>query len=227
MDALLRPPMARVPEPEIMDDPVQAHAYANADFDDPHQAFVDHFARCFPGFTPQRVLDLGCGNADVTCRFARAWSTATILGIDASAAMLDCVPATAAKFGVRERVQVLQGRLPAVRLDQRFDTVISNSLLHHLHDPQGLWESIRQLAAPGAVVLVMDLVRPDSEAEARERVAHYAADEPEILQRDFFNSLCASFRPEEVREQLARAGLPFTVKVVKDRRLLVSGRMPG
>jgi hypothetical protein len=32
-------------------------------------------------------------------------------------------------------------------------------------------------------------------------------DEPEILQRDFFNSLCAAFTPGEVRAQLATAGL--------------------
>ena len=70
--------MKRIPEPELMDDPEQARAYALADFSEPHQAFIDHFARCFPRHRPRRVLDLGCGPADVTIRFARAYPDCVI-----------------------------------------------------------------------------------------------------------------------------------------------------
>ena len=66
--------MERIPEPELMDDPAQAYAYANADFSEPHQAFVERFTQCFPGHAPRRVLDLGCGAADITIRFARAYA---------------------------------------------------------------------------------------------------------------------------------------------------------
>lgn len=62
----------RIPEPELMDDPEQARAYAGADFSEPHQAFVERFTQCFPRHRPRRVLDLGCGAADITIRFARA-----------------------------------------------------------------------------------------------------------------------------------------------------------
>jgi hypothetical protein len=82
-------------------------------------------------------------------------------------------------------------------------------------------------AAPGACVLVQDLMRPDSPAAAQALVDHYAPDEPDVLRHDFFHSLCAAFTPDEVREQLVNAGLDaLTVTPVTDRHLLVAGHTP-
>jgi len=104
--------------------------------------------------------------------------------------------------------------------------VVSNSLLHHLHDPAGLWRMIRARGAAGAAVVVMDLMRPASESAARALVEAYAADEPEVLRRDFYNSLLAAFEPGEVRQQLAAAGLGhFSVTEASDRHLVVRGRI--
>ncbi|MFM7119411.1 MAG: SAM-dependent methyltransferase, partial [Gammaproteobacteria bacterium] len=100
-------------------------------------------------------------------------------------------------------------------------------LLHHLHAPQVLWQTVRNAARSGATVVVMDLLRPPSPAAARDIVQRYAACEPEVLQTDFYHSLCAAFTPDEVRDQLAEAGLSsLTVAIVSDRHLLVSGRLP-
>jgi hypothetical protein len=105
--------------------------------------------------------------------------------------------------------------------------VISNSLLHHLHDPGVFWSAVREAGAPGAAVLVMDLFRPESEAAARALVDQYAAGEPEVLRRDFLASLCAAFEPGEIRQQLREAGLDaLDVRTVSDRHLLVTGRLP-
>lgn len=65
--------MKRIVEPELMEDPAQAEAYATSDFSEPHNAFVDRFKHLFPDFTEGIVVDLGCGNADPTIRFARAY----------------------------------------------------------------------------------------------------------------------------------------------------------
>ena len=65
------------------------------------------------------------------------------------------------------RVDFRLAYLPDASLEAgAWDAVISNSLLHHLPNPQVLWRSIVQLAAPGAAVQVMDLMRPESEADA-------------------------------------------------------------
>jgi cyclopropane fatty-acyl-phospholipid synthase-like methyltransferase len=181
------------------------------------------FGERFPQHRPEHVLDLGCGPADVTLRFARAYPDCLITGVDGAEAMLAPGREAVARAGLDARIRFLCISLPA-QLGQRFDTVISNSLLHHLADPQALWAAVRAHAQPGAAVLVMDLMRPRSREEAARLVEQHAHGAPEVLRRDFFNSLLAAYRPHEVLAQLERAQLAqFRVEVASDRHLVVFG----
>jgi SAM-dependent methyltransferase len=222
--------MQRVLEPELMDDPVQAAAYAEADFDDSNSLFVDLFRERFPDF-PGRgvVLDLGCGPGDIALRLARLWPGCEIHGLDGAGAMLDLARRAAAQAGpVGERVRFVQGLVPNPALPaSRYDAIVSNSLLHHLHRPAGLWETVLRAGAPWAPVLIMDLARPPDRDTARGIVDAYAADDPEVLRTDFYHSLLAAFEPEEVVAQLVAAGLDFEVARVSDRHLAAWGRLPA
>jgi len=219
--------MERVPEPELMEDPAQAQAYANADFSEPHQAFITHFARLYPEFRSGRVLDLGCGPADVTIRFARAYPQALVEGLDGSGPMLELARAAVLRAGLGARVALRFARLPDPGLaGAGYDAVISNSLLHHVARPLVLWQTVAAAARAGAPVAVMDLARPASVAAARALVAQHAGQAPPILQRDFYHSLLAAYRPEEVAAQLRGCGLArFQVEIVSDRHWLVWGRV--
>lgn len=218
--------MQRIPEPELMADPAQAQAYAEADFSAPHDAFVAHFAARFSNFKTGRVLDLGCGAADVTLRFARAYPDTEIVGVDGAETMLALGRAAIARANCAERITLCCTCLPDSKLEyQAFDAIISNSLLHHLSTPDVLWQTIRHAAKPNARVCVMDLMRPHSREEAARLLALHAADAPEILRRDFFNSLLAAYEIEEVRAQLRAATLPqCQVDLVSDRHMLIFGR---
>lgn len=220
--------MPRRPEPELMDRAEQAKAYAEADFEAPNSAFLALFAERFPRFAGDALLDLGCGPGDIALRFARRYPRLTVHGLDGAAAMLAHAEAALARAPeLAGRVRFLQGRLPGAVLPRRYGAVVSNSLLHHLHDPDVLWRAVRAAVAPGGCVCVMDLFRPGSEDAAVAIVETYAAGEPEILRRDFHASLLAAFTPGEVRDQLAAAGLDgLEVETVSDRHLLVSGRLP-
>ena len=55
------PNMERILEPEIMDGEEQAEVYANADFAEENQGFVDQFLALYPDLQEGTVLDLGCG----------------------------------------------------------------------------------------------------------------------------------------------------------------------
>jgi SAM-dependent methyltransferase len=213
-----------------MDEFEQARAYAEADFAEPNERFVGYFAAEFPSLQTGAVLDLGCGPGDIVLRLARRFPDLTVHGLDGSRAMLDFGTARLGEQpDLRARVQFVQGILPGAKLPRAgYDAVVSNSLLHHLHDPLVLWRAVGELGMPGAGVLVMDLFRPASAGEAQEIVEAYAGEEPEVLKRDFFNSLCAAFEPDEVRAQLDACGLGgLGVHTVSDRHLLVSGRLPG
>jgi SAM-dependent methyltransferase len=105
--------------------------------------------------------------------------------------------------------------------------VLSNSLLHHLHDPQVLWRSVSQLAVPGACVYIKDLRRPSSAQAALELQRLHLADAPAVLQNDYIASLHAAFTPEEVELQLQEAGLADQLQVtaLEDRYLEVWGQL--
>jgi SAM-dependent methyltransferase len=221
--------MDRIPEPELMDDLEQARAYAEADFDEPNTAFVELFAeRCAGWPESGAILDLGCGPGDIVLRLADKFPDCVVHGVDGSAAMLEFAERARAGHPAADRVQFVHGFLPGAGLPRaRYDAVTSNSLLHHLHQPRVLWQSIRDLAAPGAPVLVMDLMRPHSAEQAQELVDRYADGEPAVLRTDFYNSLLAAFEPDEVRAQLESAGLTgFRVEPVSDRHLAAWGRIP-
>jgi cyclopropane fatty-acyl-phospholipid synthase-like methyltransferase len=221
--------MQRIPEPELMDEPDQALAYAKADFSEPNQLFVDTFSSLVDDVDGQsRVIDLGCGPGDICVMLAQAFSGFHMLGIDGSESMLEhAKTAISKKPYLQDRVEFRKMTLPFSSIPKGgFDYVISNSLLHHLHDPQVLWEAVKSCSKTGTQILVMDLFRPESTQAAQSIVETYAADEADVLKRDFYNSLCAAFTLDEVRNQLNAAGLTdLSVSQASDRHLIVQGEL--
>jgi len=219
--------MNRIPEPDLMNDASQAEAYALADFSEPHNHFVERFAHTFPDFRGEAItlLDLGCGTADVTIRFARRYPGCSIDGIDGAAAMLAWGQRAVIRADLTSRIRLIQGYLPDAALPMRsYGGILCNSLLHHLKEPLLLWNTIKKITQPGSPVFVMDLLRPESEADARALVEVHAGNESPLLQRDFFNSLRAAYTLTEVSDQLDQAGLGhLQVAPVSDRHVVVSG----
>ena len=218
--------MKRQPEAELMLGEEQAQAYAEADFEEAHSRFTDLLMETFSeealGIW---VLDLGCGPGDISLRVSRAYSGCQVHGVDGSEAMLGHGLKAVRREGLEHRIRLTHGYLPgAVLPRESYDAVVSNSLLHHLKDASVLWDTVAEVTSHGAPIFVMDLMRPSSTQVAHEMVELYCPNEPEHLKRDFFLSLCAAYRPDEVREQLRQAGLPsLKVRAISDRHLLVHG----
>ena len=222
--------MKRVPEPEeLMADPAQARAYAEADFSESNGLFVELFRRLQPTPFAGHALDLGCGPGDIPIRLARACPAAHIDAVDGAEAMLDLARAAAAVDVVlAARIRWSCARIPSPEAmpGRPYDALLSNSLLHHMADPLDLWRAVLEAGRPGAAVLVMDLARP-ADAEGVDRVLDaHAAGAPDVLRNDFRNSLFAAYTVEEVRDQLAAAGIAgMGVEMVSDRHLAVRGRL--
>jgi SAM-dependent methyltransferase len=248
--------MQRRCEPELMDDPLQARVYAEADFSRSDQAFTDRILAllaggesagsfpagdgqaCSPAALEERILDLGCGPGNISFRLAEALPDVPLLGLDGAAAMVALAEERRQANPDRwPRLGFLQARLPlsseaVAELPAGFappySLLVSNSLLHHLPDPAVLWEAVVRWAAPGALVVVRDLRRPGSPEALRELVERHAGEAPALLRRDYAASLEAAFRPEEVEAQLAAAGLSgLKVELRDDQYLDVSGRLPA
>ena len=227
--------MQRCPEPELMNASDQVIAYAEADFSSGDHSFVerlleliDHFCSTLP--PGSLILDLGCGPGNISERLAACLPLSEVIGIDGASSMISM--ANQKLFCRRPAITNLNYQLVDLShycLDDIQDikgasVIVSNSFLHHLHAPQALWASVKQLAAPNALMLHRDLRRPSNELEVDALCDRYVSEVPSVLQRDFRASLKAAFTVDEVSEQLELAGLSqFKVKEIGDRYLEVCG----
>lgn len=216
--------MKRILEPELMEDEEQVSAYARADFSEPDSRFIQSLqtlidSKDFSG----HALDLGCGPGNITCLFAETFPLASVDAVDGSAAMLDYAKKVMPP-AFEDRIRFIHSTLQTVTLPRdSYDLIFSNSLLHHLSEPQVLWQLVKRHSFPGTQVAVMDLLRPDNIEQAKNFVDRYAACEPQVLQHDFYHSLLAAFSIGEIEYQLREAGLDFSVDQVSDRHVLIYG----
>jgi 2-polyprenyl-3-methyl-5-hydroxy-6-metoxy-1,4-benzoquinol methylase len=216
--------MNRILEPELMNDPEQALIYAQEDFEQENQGFVDRFRDYFPDFSEGHVFDLGCGPGDIPIRFARLFPSCRITGVDASAPMVRLAEDAVQQAGLSGRITFSCERFQDLAGVSIADAAISNSLLHHVPNPLQFWHKLRLAVKPGSPVLVMDLLRPDSPEDAQAIVDRYASDAPDILRRDFYNSLLAAFTEDEIGAQLAQLNLTrLLIDVIDDRHWVVGG----
>ena len=217
--------MNRIPEPEVMDGKEQSEAYALADFQSVNADFVAQMNKTFPLKECKTAIDLGCGPAEIPIMTLRKHPHLRITAVDGSSEMLKWAAKRIEKHNVKG-LSLVHKTLPLPAPPVPFDLIFSNSLLHHLHDPSMLWSEVSRQGGKGTRVYIMDLCRPESEERARQIVETYASDEPAILKHDFFFSLRAAFRPDELEVQLMEAGLArLTVEQVTDRHIVVKGEL--
>jgi tRNA (cmo5U34)-methyltransferase len=111
-----------------------------------------------------RLLELGTGTGETARRLLERHPDATLVGIDASATMLD------AARGVlpADRVELRVGRLEHPLPEGPFDRVVSVLAVHHLDGPgkADLFRRVATALAPGGRFLLADVVVPDDPADA-------------------------------------------------------------
>lgn len=231
------PEMKRVPEPEIMGNLSQAKAYAEADFSLSDESVIDELQKYLLRIgrrldSESVIIDLGCGPGNIAERVARCWPMARVVGIDGSKAMLDIAITRRNKVCSSEDIRGITylcldiGSIAdgSIDLGMKADLVISNSVLHHFHDPIQFWKAIKNISGVGAVSLHRDLRRPSSIKKALAMQRRYLSNAPAILIDDYLASLHAAFTIDEVKTQLQFVGLEkFHVLEIEDRYLDVFG----
>ena len=216
--------MQRCPEPELMNGADQVAAYAAADFsagDDVTIGLIRSLIDEHPLSNDPVVVDLGCGPGNITVLLARSLPEARVIGVDGAERMLEVARQCAADQNLA--IEFLHRDLRQIQ-GLKADLVVSNSLLHQLHDPLLLWRVTSELANCGCRVLHRDLRRPESMAQLNRLQTLHLPDAPEVLSQDFRASLKAAFEPSEVADQLRMTGMKqLTVQLEGDRYLVVSG----
>lgn len=198
--------MVRIPEPELMEDFTQVESYAKADFESAHSFLIRKFQDRIPlRFAPESILDLGCGPGDMSSRLYLQFPMANFTFLDGSEFMLDFCKKRIGTLVPKKRnnkinfkKELIQDFVP----ESTYDLVFSNSLLHHLHDPFEFWAAVQRSVHQESFIFISDLMRPDSIGSANQLINRYANGESEVLKQDFYNSLLAAYRIEEVKEML-------------------------
>ena len=104
----------------------------------------------------QRLLDVGCGPATLTCDLADRVAPGEVVGLDASAEVIAMARAEAAGRGVHN-VSFQVGDAYALPFaDDSFDVVHAHQVLQHLTDPVAALREMRRVTVPGGIVAVRD-----------------------------------------------------------------------
>ena len=208
----------RVLEPEVMDTPWEAADYDAMDHAAVNWAFVTDLIRFVPKLRGT-VLDLGTGTALIPIELARWVPGITVVAADAAASMLR-VAATNIKTA--ELFDRIPTRLVNARElpfpDGEFPVVMSNSLVHHVAEPETVFAEMARVCRLGGVIFVRDLARPADLATLNHLVETYAGTATLSQRKLFEQSLHAALTVEEVQVLVAARGFaPATVSMTSDR----------
>ena len=92
--------------------------------------------------------------------------------------------------------------------DNTFDGLISNSIVHHIHDAMKALKEMGRVVCPKGTVLIRDLIRPETPADAQVFVDLYAAGDTPHQQKLYYDSFLAAFTIAEVNEMLTQMDMP-------------------
>jgi ubiquinone/menaquinone biosynthesis C-methylase UbiE len=216
----------RVLEPEVMDSEQEAQEYNDMDHSLVNQRFVEEiiaFAKSTIDSDQELelgdVLDLGTGTALIPIELCKQHEHCRVMAIDMAVSMLELAVYNIEAAGMTDRITL--AKIDAKELsyeDEMFDSVISNSIIHHIPEPIESLSEMNRVCSEGGLIFVRDLMRPDDEATLEKIVQTYAGEETEYSQKLFRDSLHAALSLDEIRELAASLGFdPETVTATSDR----------
>lgn len=213
--------LPRVLEPEVMDSDAEARAYDAMDHRLVNRVFVGDFLKLWDGVgaVPGAVLDVGAGTAQISIELCRQHPTATVLAIDLARRMLDVGQKNVFDAGLDDRIRL--ERCDAKHMpfaDGSFTALMSNSIVHHIPEPQAVLAEMVRVVRAGGLLFVRDLLRPRDDRTVQHIVYTYAADADQHQRRMFEDSLRAALTLDEVRALIAPFGFaPETAQATSDR----------
>ena len=213
-------------EPELMDDPEESQAYDDMDHSAVNRQFVIDFLDSGPA--GDEVLDLGTGTARIPIELCRQEQDCRIIASDAAVSMLEVAKINVAIEGFEHRIQLHHGDSKDLQFDDSlFDSVISNSLIHHVPKPEVVLAEMVRVVRPGGRLFVRDLMRPETLEEVERFVAAYSGQENKENQQLFRQSLIAALSLIEIRGMIEDAGFDAAgVQATSDRHWTWVARKP-
>lgn len=190
--------------------------YATSASINPAQAFRRKLIAMFLGVSGNaRLLDVGCGQGDLSAELKALYPQLEILGLDISITGL-AESARKVPQGHFHQADLMHPVALGPAWAQWASMAVCSELLEHVEQPQRVLSNIRPLLAPGARLVVTVPAGPMSAFDHHiGHLRHFTARELETLLRD------AGFKVEQVW----RAGFPFfnlyrLIVILRSHRLI-------
>ena len=173
-------------------------------------------------------MDLGCGPGNISEKLSKEWPNTSVLGIDGSKEMIH-------KAKIRKNLQekplnnlnYLCEDIKSIKLvddisdKKHINLLVSNSLIHHITHINEFFECILSLSSENTLNFHKDLIRPINEKYALELKAECASKYNETLTNDYYASLQASYRADELRNLIANKNLAHLDVLEEDNKYLI------
>lgn len=214
-----------------MDSQAEAVDYDSMDHAEVNRLFADDFLALMQtarAERPLRVLDVGTGTAQIPIEICRRCCDLKIKAIDLAAHMLQLGQRNVIRAGLSAQIQLEQVDAKSLPFETAsFDAVISNSIIHHIPEPNLAFREMVRVARPGGLLFVRDLLRPADERALADLVSRYAGNANEHQRQMFADSLHAALTLDEVGALLRDSGLPATwAAQTSDRHWTIAGTLP-
>lgn len=197
----------RVLEPEVMDTEKDAAEYNAISNNEVNIDFVEKVLEFAPG-NAVSLIDLGSGPAQIPILFATKAPNLVITALELAESMIELAHQNIQAAGMSSRITVEKQDIKSTTLPKHsFDIVVSNSCIHHMHNPVELFREAKRLVSKGGLIYFKDLLRPNSFEELKQLVDKYAYNDSDYQKTLFYNSLHASLTLDEIRANSESAGL--------------------
>ena len=224
--------MKRKAEPELMNSKEQVDSYSEADFSEGEIKFVQFIKNYLQNNNIQLtnndlILDLGCGPGNITEKLSSEWPNTSVLGIDGSKEMIQkAINRKNSKEESLRNLDYLCGDVKNLKLadiseKKHINLLVSNSLIHHLTNINQFLECIISLSCERTLNFHKDLMRPINEKYAMELRAECASKYNAILTSDYYASLQAAYRADELRNSILEKNLNHLDVLEEDNKYLI------
>ena len=208
-----------------MDTPEDAQEFEEMDHSEVNRIFVDDLLA--GGEIGKYVVDLGCGPAAIPIELCSREENVQVMAIDSAISMLEVAKIQIDFAGLLDQVFLEHADVKDMGEFEpdMAETVMSNSLIHHLAQPELALQSALYLLKPGGRLFIRDLYRPDSNETVEKLVSQYVSNETQYAQQLFRQSLCASLTLDEIQDVAGGFGISKEhVQMTSDRHWTIDWR---
>jgi len=217
--------LTRTLEPEIMDTWEEAEEYDTMDHATVNLRFAQDLAVNEP--IGNDLLDMGTGTALIPIELCKILPKSTrVMAADASQPMLELARYRIEVAALNDRVQLLYGDCKKLPFENEFfDTVFSNTLIHHVPNPADILREAWRVLRPNGLLFIRDLLRPIDADQVEQLVQQHAENQAESGRQLLRQSLHASLTIEEIQAIADEVGItPVAIEQTSDRHWTMIAR---